>query len=95
MTRSTVSRFTRLDDMGGVVVDDADDDVVCVCGCRCCLRPESVFPGLLKAGEVEVERCRFAAVVREQGWGMGEQGGQKLFAGFRQYGYYHIYVFQG
>jgi hypothetical protein len=56
--RSTVSRFTRLDDDMGVVGG----------GGWFLGGLGSVFPGLLKAGEVDVERCLFAAVVGEEGW---------------------------
>ena len=70
VTRSIVlSRFTRLDDMG--VVAGAGGG-----GCRG-VRMGSFFPGLLKAGEVDVERCLFAAVVAGEGghW-MGVGGGE-------------------
>jgi hypothetical protein len=45
-------------------------------GCRG-VRMGSFFPGLLKAGEVDVERCLFAAVVAGEGghW-MGVGGGE-------------------
>jgi hypothetical protein len=61
VTRSTLSRFTRLDDDMGVVGG----------GEWFWEWVGSVFPGLLKAGEVDVERCLFAAVVGEE----GDEGG--------------------
>lgn len=56
----TVSRFTRLEDIGV-------RELLLSC-------PVSIFPGLFKAGEVEEERCRLTAVVAgvrpevKEGW---------------------------